>query len=82
MMAPAPDPELPLRGFFLKAESLAAAAFRTIPFVGNDVADFFLRVVVPTCAPGRDRALGAVLRGARRVEDGIHVIIMRMLPLP
>jgi len=82
MMFPAPEPDLPLRGFFRKAESLAAGAFRTIPFVGHDIADFFLRVVVPTCTPGRDRVLVALIRGARRVEGGIQIIIMRMLPLP
>ena len=76
------EPEPPLRGFFLKAETLAAAAFRTIPYVGNDLADYFLRVVVPTCTPGRDRALTAVRRSFRGVEGGLQVILMRMIPLP
>jgi hypothetical protein len=82
MMLPGMEPELPLRGFYLKAESLAAAAFRTIPYVGNDVADYFLRVVVPTCTPGRDRALCALLRSVEGLEGGIQVIIMRLIPLP
>ena len=81
MTFPGLEPELPLRGFFLKAESLAAAAFHTIPYVGNDIADYFLRVVVPTCTPGRDRALAALLRSVKGLEGGIQVIIMRMIPL-
>jgi len=76
------EPEPPLRGFFLQAETLAAAAFRTIPFVGNDIADYFLRVVVPTCAPGRDRALAAVRRSFRGLEGCLQLILMRMIPLP
>ena len=76
------EPEPPLRGFFLKAETLAAAAFRTIPYVGNDLADYFLRVVVPTCSPGRDRALTALRRSFRGLEGGLQVILMRMIPLP
>lgn len=76
------EPEPPLRGFFLKAETLAAAAFRTIPYVGNDTADYFLRVVVPTCAPGRDRALTAVFRSFRGLEGCLQLILMRMIPLP
>jgi hypothetical protein len=76
------EPEPPLRGFFLKAETLAAAAFRTIPYAGDDLADYFLRVVVPTCTPGRDRALIAVRRGFQGLEGGLQVILMRMIPLP
>jgi hypothetical protein len=76
------EPEPPLRGFFLKAETLAAAAFRTIPYAGDDIADYFLRVVVPTCAPGRDRALIAVRRSFQGLEGGLQVMLMRMIPLP
>jgi len=76
------EPEPPLRGFFLKAETLAAAAFRTIPYAGDDIADYFLRVVVPTCSPGRDRALVAVRRSFQGLEGGLHVMLMRMIPLP
>jgi hypothetical protein len=74
--------EPPLRGFFLKAETVAAAAFRTIPYAGDDIADYFLRVVVPTCSPGRDRALTAVRRSFQGLEGGLHVMLMRMIPLP
>lgn len=82
MTIPGLEPEPPLRGFFLKAESVAAAAFRTIPYAGDDIADVFLRVVVPNCSPGRDRALLAVVRSLRRIEEGLHLLLMRALPLP
>jgi hypothetical protein len=77
-----PEPEVPGFGFFLRAEAVAAAAFRTIPFVGHDVADFFLRAVVPFCTPGRDRVVWAIFRRLMAIEGGIHLIIMRAIPLP
>jgi hypothetical protein len=77
-----PEPQPPLRGFFLRAETLAAAAFRTIPCVGDDVAGFFLDTVVPVCAPKRDRLLFAVIRRLKSLEGGLHLILMRALPLP
>ena len=76
------EPELPLRGFFLKAEGIAAAAFRTIPYVGDDVADYFLRVIVPACTPGRDRALMTLLRSVQGLEGGLQLLLMRLMPLP
>jgi len=77
-----PDPKPPLRGFFLRAEAMAAAAFRQIPAVGDDAAAFFLDSVVPYCAPRRDRALCAVLRRLNTLEGGLELILMRILPLP
>ena len=55
-----PPPDPPLHRFFLRAEQVAAAAFRTIPYVGDDVARYFLNAVVPYCAPKRDRVLWAI----------------------
>ena len=52
MMTFGPEPDPPLLGFFLRVEALAAAAFRTIPVVGDDVARLFLDRVVPFCTPG------------------------------
>lgn len=77
-----PEPRVPGYHFFLRAENLAAAAFRTIPFVGEDVAHFFLASVVPFCTPGRDRVLWAIFRRFKSVEGGLHLFIMRALPLP
>ncbi len=77
-----PPPEVPGCQFFLRAEALAAAAFRTIPFVGDDVARFFLQSVVPFCTPGRDRLIWAVFRRFKSLEGALHLIIMRALPLP
>jgi hypothetical protein len=77
---PAPDP--PLYRFFLKAEAVAAAAFRTIPYCGDDLARWFLDSVVPYCTPKRDRVLWAVFRRLKAVEGGCHLFLMRALPLP
>lgn len=77
-----PPPEVPGYSFFLRAEGLAAAAFRTIPFVGDDVARFFLQSVVPFCTPIRDRAVWAVHRRFKSLEGALHLVIMRALPLP
>lgn len=77
-----PEPLVPGHSLFLRAEGLAAAAFRTIPFVGDDVARFFLGSVVPFCTPGRDRIIWAIARRFKSVEGGIHLFIMRALPLP
>jgi len=77
-----PEPNPPLYRFFLRAEQAAAAAFRTIPFAGDDIARVFLNTVVPYCTPKRDRVLRAVVRRFRALEGGIHLIIMRALPLP
>jgi len=77
-----PPPEVPGYHFFLRAEAVAAAAFRTIPFVGDDLARFFLHTVVPFCAPRRDRVIWAVQRRFKSLEGGIHLILMRALPLP
>lgn len=82
MRSVAPEPQAPFRGFFLRAETLAAAAFRTIPWVGDDVAGFFLHTVVPACTPGRDRILAALLRRLKSLEGGLELILMRALPMP
>lgn len=82
MMHFGPEPDPPGHRFFLRAEAVAAAAFRTIPCVGDDVARFFLGTVVPYCAPKRDRALFAIVNRFKVVEGGIHLIIMRLIPLP
>jgi hypothetical protein len=77
-----PDPKPPLAGFFLRAEGMAAAAFRQIPVAGDDAAAFFLESVVPYCAPKRDRVLCAVARRLKKLEGGLELILMRVLPLP
>ncbi len=77
-----PEATPPLRGFFLRAEAMAAAAFRQIPAVGDDAAAFFLDAVVPYCAPRRDRVLCAVVRRLKALEGGLELILMRALPLP
>lgn len=77
-----PEPEAPLSRYFLRAETLAATAFRTIPYVGEDLAGFFLHTVVPYCTPKRDRLLTAVFRRLKGLEGGFHLILMRALPLP
>ncbi|HVR85939.1 MAG TPA: hypothetical protein VMU54_16585 [Planctomycetota bacterium] len=82
LMSFGPTPDPPLCRFFLRAETLAASAFRTIPFVGDDVARFFLNSVVPYCTPKRDRILLAVFRRFKTLEGGLQVILMRALPLP
>jgi hypothetical protein len=82
MTSAVPEPRPPLRGFFLRAEALSAAAFRTIPYVGDGIAEFFLDTVVPHCTPGRDRLLMAVVRRLKSLEGGLQLILMRALPLP
>jgi hypothetical protein len=82
MMTFGPEPDPPLLGFFLRVEALAAAAFRTIPVVGDDVARLFLDRVVPFCTPGRDRFLKAAVRRLKSLEGGFHLMLMRALPLP
>jgi len=77
-----PEPDPPLHGFFRRAESLATAAFRAIPYVGDDIAGFFLNTVVPFCTPKRDRFLVAVVRRLKALEGGLQLILMRALPLP
>ncbi len=75
----APPPWLP---FFKRAEALATGAFRTIPFVGEGIADFFNSVVVPRCSPPRDRALAFLLRGCKSVEGRLASALLRIMPLP
>lgn len=82
MTSAVPDPSPPFRGFFLRVEAVAAVAFRTIPYVGDGIADFFLDSVVPYCAPKRDRVLLAGVRRLRALEGGLQLILMRALPLP
>ena len=77
-----PEPDPPLYHFFLRAESVAAGAFRTIPYVGDDLARFFLNSVVPYCTPKRDRVLVAVVRRLKVLEGAFHLVLMRALPLP
>jgi hypothetical protein len=81
-MSYGPEQDPPLFRFFLRAETLAASAFRTIPIVGDDIARFFLNSVVPYCTPNRDRLLTAMLRRLKSLEGGLQVILMRALPLP
>ncbi len=76
------DPELPWAPFFRRAEALATAAFEAIPFVGTGVASFFNRVVVPKCAPRRDRAILFLSRCLNGAEGRASAAIMRLLPMP
>ena len=82
MMSFGPTPDPPLSRFFLRAETLAASAFRTIPYVGDDLAGFFLNSVVPYCTPKRDRILTGVFRRLKTLEGGLQLMLMRALPLP
>lgn len=54
--------EPPWLPFFKKAEAMATTAFEAIPFVGRSIAGFFNTVVVPACAPRRDRILSFLRR--------------------
>ncbi|MBV8880844.1 MAG: hypothetical protein JO332_12810 [Planctomycetaceae bacterium] len=81
MMSFGPEPDPPFFRFFLRAETMAASAFRTIPYVGDGIAEFFLNSVVPYCTPKRDRVLFALLRRFKTIEGGIHLLIMRLIPL-
>jgi hypothetical protein len=82
MAIPDPLPDAPLEGFFLRMEKAATAAFHTIPFVGGHVAEFFNEVVVPYCTPGRNRILRRCFGGLRRLEGGLQIILIRLMPLP
>jgi hypothetical protein len=72
----------PLGKFFIRAEEMATSAFLTIPYVGTEIADFFNRVVVPFCAPKRDRIMTAIFRSSKSLEGGLQVLLMRLIPLP
>jgi hypothetical protein len=72
----------PLHRFFLRAEQLATTAFLTIPYVGPPIAEFFNQVIVPFCTPKRDRVLFLVFGCFKSLEGGLHVLLMRFLPLP
>jgi hypothetical protein len=72
----------PLGRFFLRAEAMATSAFLAIPYVGTHIADFFNQVIVPFCAPKRDRVLIAVFRSFKSLEGGLQVLLMRFIPLP
>jgi len=64
-------PEHPWQPFFRRAEAMATSAFKTIPFVGDAMADYFNSVIVPVCTPPRDRILMGMSRcwrGARPPE--------------
>jgi len=82
MTFPDPVPEAPLEGFFLRVERAATAAFLTIPYVGNDIAEFFNEVVIPYCTPGRNRMMRRFFRAFRRLEGGFQILLIRLMPLP
>ena len=75
----APHPWAP---FFKRAEGMATAAFLTIPYVGEGIADFFNSVVVPRFTPPRDRALALLGRGLKSVEGRLAAALLRLMPLP
>ena len=77
-----PVPEAPLQGFFLRVEQMATASFLTIPYVGHHIAQYFNEVVIPYCTPGRNRLMRRLFHSVRRLEGGLHVLIMRLMPLP
>ena len=77
-----PVPEAPLEGFFLRVEQMATTSFLTIPYVGHHIAQFFNEVVIPYCTPGRNRIMRRIFRTFRRLEGGLHVLLMRLMPLP
>jgi hypothetical protein len=72
----------PLHGFFVRAEALATAAFLTLPCVGDGLAEFFNKVVVPACSPPRDRAIRMVFRAFKPLEGWLQIVLLRLLPLP
>ena len=82
MTFPDPLPEAPLEGFFLRVEKAATAAFLTIPYVGGDIAEFFNKVVIPYCTPGRNRMMRRFFGGLRRLEGGLQILLIRLMPLP
>jgi hypothetical protein len=77
-----PIPEAPLQGFFLRVEQMATTSFLTIPYVGDHIARFFNEVVIPYCTPGRNRIMRRIFRVFRGLEGGLHVLLMRVMPLP
>jgi hypothetical protein len=77
-----PVPEAPLHGFFLRVEKTATAAFLTIPYIGHPIAEFFNEVVIPYCTPGRNRMMRRVLRAFLRLEGGLQILLIRLMPLP
>jgi hypothetical protein len=77
-----PVPEAPLEGFFLHVEKMATVSFLTIPYVGDHIASFFNEVVIPYCTPGRNRIMRGIFRCVWGLEGGLHVLLMRLLPLP
>ena len=77
-----PVPEAPLEGFFLRVEQMATASFLTIPYVGHHIAQYFNEVVIPYCTPGRNRLMRRIFYSFRGIEGGLHVLIMRLMPLP
>jgi hypothetical protein len=77
-----PVPEAPLEGFFLRVEQMATTSFLTIPYVGHPIAQYFNEVVIPYCTPGRNRIMRRIFRAFLRLEGGLQVLLMRMMPLP
>lgn len=77
-----PVPDAPMHGFFLRVEKAATAAFLTIPYVGGHIAEFFNEVVIPYCTPGRNRMMRRILRALLRLEGGLQILLIRLLPLP
>jgi hypothetical protein len=75
-------PQAPLEGFFLRVERMATASFLTIPYVGHHIAQYFNEVVIPYCTPGRNRMMRRIFTSVRGLEGGLHVLIMRLMPLP
>ena len=67
---------------FRRAEAVATTAFEQIPFAGTGMADYFNRVVVPTCTPPRDRVILFIARRVRDVEGLLSLAIMRLYPMP
>lgn len=59
---------------------MATSAFLTIPFVGPAVADYFNTVIVPVCAPPRDRVLMGMSRCLRGTQERAAAALTRLLP--
>jgi hypothetical protein len=76
------EPAHPWVPFFRRAEALATSAFRTIPFVGPAIADYFNSIVVPTCTPPRDRAIKLMSRCFRGAQSKAAAAALRLLPSP
>jgi hypothetical protein len=77
-----PVPEAPMHGFFLRVEKAATASFLTIPYVGGHIAEFFNEVVIPYCTPGRNRMMRRIYRTLLRLEGGLQILLIRLMPLP